>query len=104
MPKYKDLISFTDAAKEWGLHPTTLRKALEYGRLKPNVDCKLFGRQWIISIAAMEKVFGPKPENAFELQRKIAIEDIPNSNSGFSLEEKVAEDSNSYNVDKECNN
>lgn len=100
MPKFKDLISFTEGAREWGLHPSTLRKALEYGKLKPNVDCKLFGRQWIISISAMERAFGPKPINAYELKRKIPIDDILSSSTNMHSAEEIAENESLYTLDK----
>ena len=33
-----------------------------YGKLKENIDVKKFGKQWIITRAAMEREYGPQPK------------------------------------------
>lgn len=58
MNRFEGLLSFADASKLWGLKDSTLRKALQYGKFKENIDCKKFGRDWIVTIEAMERVYG----------------------------------------------
>lgn len=55
---FEGLLSFKDATERWGLNESTLRKAVAYGKLKENVDVKKFGKQWIITIDAMEREYG----------------------------------------------
>lgn len=55
---FDDLMSFTDAAILWHLNESTLRKAISYGKLTPNIDAKKFGKQWIVSRKAMEREYG----------------------------------------------
>ena len=55
---FKDLMSFSEATKRWGLHESTLRKAITYGKFAEDVDVKNFGKQWVITRQAMEREYG----------------------------------------------
>lgn len=59
---FDGLMSFKEATDLWGLHESTLRKAVSYGKLQENIDVKKFGKQWIITIEAMEREYGPMPK------------------------------------------
>jgi len=51
------LLSFAEAAEIWGIDQSTLRKAVADGRLRQGRDCRKFGKQWVITVDAMAKVF-----------------------------------------------
>lgn len=58
---FDGLMAFTDATQIWKLNESTLRKAIAYGKLINGVDACKFGKQWVISTAAMEREYG-KPD------------------------------------------
>ena len=55
---FDDLMSFGDASELWGLSESTLRKAVSYGKLVNGVDVCKFGKQWVVSKAAMQRAYG----------------------------------------------
>lgn len=55
---FDGLMAFSDATQLWGLNESTLRKAIAYGKLINGVDVCKFGKQWIVSIEAMKRVYG----------------------------------------------
>ena len=55
---FDGLIAFTDATELWGLNESTLRKAIEYGKLINGVDACKFGKQWVVSVEAMKREYG----------------------------------------------
>lgn len=55
---FDGLMAFSDASELWGLHESTLRKAVEYGKLKNGVDVCKFGKQWVVSAEAMQREYG----------------------------------------------
>lgn len=55
---FHDLLSFSEASLVWGLKDSTLRKAIEYKKLEPEVDCKKFGRSWVVTKQAMIREYG----------------------------------------------
>ena len=57
---FSGLISFSDAAVIKGLNESTLRKAVEYGKLIPGVDVCNLGKQWIITKEALEREYPEK--------------------------------------------
>lgn len=57
---FDNIISFTDASEIWGLNESTLRKAVAYGRFVNGVDVCKYGKQWLISLEAMQREYGPK--------------------------------------------
>ncbi len=56
--QFDGLMSFGDASELWGLSESTLRKAVEYGKLKNGVDVCKFGKQWVVSAEAMQREYG----------------------------------------------
>ena len=59
---FDGLIAFSDATTIWGLNESTLRNAVSYGKLVNGVDVCKFGKQWIVSISAMQREYGT-PKN-----------------------------------------
>lgn len=55
---FTDLLSLFDATSLWGLNESTLRKAISYGKLKPGLDVLKFGKQWVVTRAAMLREYG----------------------------------------------
>ncbi len=55
---FDGLMALSDATTLWGLNESTLRKAIAYGKLVNGVDVCKFGKQWIISIDAMQREYG----------------------------------------------
>ena len=55
---FDGLMAFHDASELWGLHESTLRKAIAYGKLKNGIDVCKFGKQWVISAEAMQREYG----------------------------------------------
>ena len=55
---FDGLIAFSDATLIWGLNESTLRKAITYGKLINGVDVCKYGKQWVVSIKAMEREYG----------------------------------------------
>lgn len=59
---FAGLMSLSDAAKRWRRDDSTLRQAIRRGKFKVGFDVKLFGKQWIITEAALFREYG-KPES-----------------------------------------
>ena len=59
---FDGLIAFSDATQLWGLHESTLRKAIAYGKLTNGLDVCKYGKQWVISIDAMKREYGEPKE------------------------------------------
>ncbi len=55
---FDGLMSFADATALWGLNESTLRKAVAYGKLVNGVDVCKFGKQWVVSMDAMQREYG----------------------------------------------
>ena len=65
MPKsdpFAGLYSLADAAKRWNRADATLRQAIQRGKLQKDTDVKLFGKQWVVTEAAMLREYG-EPQN-----------------------------------------
>jgi hypothetical protein len=58
MNRFDGLYSFAEATKLWGLKDSTLRKALEYKKFIVDIDCKKFGRDWVVTEEAMIREYG----------------------------------------------
>lgn len=56
---FRGLLSFADATELWGLNESTLRKAVSYRKLVEGIDVQKFGKQWVVTRAAMEREYGP---------------------------------------------
>lgn len=55
---FDGLMAFSDATELWGLNESTLRKAISYGKLVNGTDVCKFGKQWVVSIEAMQREYG----------------------------------------------
>lgn len=55
---FDGLIALSDATLLWGLHESTLRKAISYGKLVNGIDVCKYGKQWVVSTKAMEREYG----------------------------------------------
>lgn len=55
---FDGLMAFSDATELWGLNESTLRKAITYGKLVNGVDVCKFGKQWVVSMEAMNREYG----------------------------------------------
>lgn len=55
---FDGLMAFSDATTLWKLNESTLRKAIGYGKLVNGVDVYKFGKQWVVSAAAMRREYG----------------------------------------------
>ena len=55
---FDGLMAFSDATEMWGLNESTLRKAVSYGKLVNGVDVCKFGKQWVVSVEAMQREYG----------------------------------------------
>lgn len=60
---FDGLMAFSDATELWGLNESTLRKAITYGKLVNGVDVCKFGKQWIVSVDAMNREYGSRMKN-----------------------------------------
>ena len=55
--QFRHLLSFGEAAEIWGMEQSTLRKAVTAGRLLPGRDCRKFGKQWVVTVEAMQRLY-----------------------------------------------
>ena len=63
----KNVMTFTEASKNWGLGESTLRSAIKTDRFEENIDYKKSGNVWLITYDAMVRVYGePKCEVKYE--------------------------------------
>lgn len=56
------LLALNEAAAMWGKSDGTLRTFIRSGKLVEGVDVKKFGKQWVITRAAMERLYGDPPK------------------------------------------
>ena len=61
---FEGLLSFKEATDLWGLNESTLRKAISYRKLVPGLDAQKYGKQWVVTRAAMEREYGPLPQSS----------------------------------------
>ncbi len=55
--QWRGLLSTAEAAEIWGLEESTIRKAINQGRLIDGQDCRKFGKQWVVTVDGMARVF-----------------------------------------------
>lgn len=55
---FDGLLAFSDASSIWDLNESTLRKAINYGKLRNGIDALKFGKQWIVTKEAMVREYG----------------------------------------------
>lgn len=63
---FEGLFSIAEAAYLWRKDESTIRKAISSGRLIPGIDCRKFGKQWVVTYWAMFIHFGPLGEKTRE--------------------------------------
>lgn len=51
------LLSLKEAAELYNRDESTLKRAISSGRLVEGIDCKKFGRDWVILKSSMERVY-----------------------------------------------
>ena len=57
MDIWNKLLSLKDAAEQYNRDTSTIKRAISNGTLIENVDCKKFGRDWVILKSALERVY-----------------------------------------------
>lgn len=62
MCSFEGLLSFAEATQKWNLKDSTLRKAVATEKLVDGVDCKKFGRDWVVKESAMVREYGELKE------------------------------------------
>ena len=55
---FDELLSFGEAAEIWEVDSSALRKAVADRRLKEGKDCRKFGKQWVVTVDAMMRLYG----------------------------------------------
>ena len=55
---FDGLIALSDATELWGLHESTLRKAIAYGKLLNGIDACKYGKQGVVFAEAMKREYG----------------------------------------------
>lgn len=58
---FDGLYSTAEASALWHLNESTIRKKIASGKLIPEVDVKKFGKQWVITEAAMIREYKERP-------------------------------------------
>ena len=76
---FYELLSAAEAAEIWGIDPSAIRKAIIDGRLTEGLDCRKFGKQWVVTADAMHRVFhggwSPWSEYLRELRKQRRAEE-----------------------------
>lgn len=57
---WEELISLKEAAELFECDESTLRRAISNEILQEGIDCKKFGKQWVILRSSMERIYGDK--------------------------------------------
>lgn len=55
---FDKFLSLKDAAEIYNRDDSTLRRAIMNGKLKEGVDCKKYGKQWVVLKSAMDREYG----------------------------------------------
>lgn len=80
---FDDLISMRDATHDWGLSESTLRKALQRGKLVKGIDAKKFDNQWVLIKASLVREYGPSLKD--RLDNKVReLEQLRNNDDPIS--------------------
>ena len=64
---FDELISLKQASELYNRDESTLRRAISNGLLKEGQDCKKFGKQWVIKLDALERVYVLERKNLKKL-------------------------------------
>ena len=60
---WNKLISLKEAAEVYNRDTSTLKRAISNGTLVEGVDCKKFGRDWVILKSALDRVYVEERKN-----------------------------------------
>ena len=60
---WSKLLSQEEAAEQYNREESTLRRAISNGLLVEGVDCKKFGKQWVILRSSLERVYVTERKN-----------------------------------------
>lgn len=63
---FDNLMSLKNASIKWKIDDSVLRRAISSNKLVENVDVKKFGKQWVVTRQAMERVYGYIPNSGGE--------------------------------------
>ena len=55
---FDGLISMSDATNIWNVNESTFRKAIQYGIFKVGFDVYKYGKQWVLSIDSLIRIYG----------------------------------------------
>lgn len=64
---FDELVSLKQASTLYNREESTLRRAISNGLLKEGQDCKKFGKQWVIKLEALERVYVLERKNLKKL-------------------------------------
>jgi hypothetical protein len=59
---FAGLLALSEAAAIWKKYDSVLRHHINHGTIKIGVEAKKFGKQWVITEAAMRRLYGDPPE------------------------------------------
>ena len=91
---FTNLISLKDASMMWKIDDSVLRRAISSNKLVENVDVKKFGKQWVVTKQAMERVYGyipagdDEPYSKRKMQAALMI--VSKLIYDFSLNKKIS--------------
>lgn len=57
---WSKIVSSKEAAERYGKEESTIRKAISAGKFTEGVDCKKFGKQWVLLVESLEREYGAK--------------------------------------------
>lgn len=60
---WSELLSLKEAAEQYNREESTLRRAISNGLLVEGIDCKKFGKQWVILKSSLERVYVTERKN-----------------------------------------
>lgn len=55
---FMGLLSTQEVAEKYNINESTIRKAVMEGRLKEGIDCKKFGKSWVVKEDAAKRLWG----------------------------------------------
>ena len=64
---FDELVSLKEASSLYNREESTLRRAISNGMLIEGQDCKKFGKQWVIKLEALERIYVLERKNLKKL-------------------------------------
>lgn len=58
---FDEILASQDVAEIWGIDSSTVRRAIANDRLIIGEDCQKYGRQWVLNIDAVCRLWGVSP-------------------------------------------